>query len=333
MFNKRYVAYLGNTMITLLLIFSCTSACYADNGIKILGTPKIWDKGAHNAFTSMIRHQNRWWCVFREGASHTAPDGVLRIITSTDGSKWESAAKLYLNNIDLRDPKITVTPDGRFMLNAFGQQTATNKFQSYVWFSKDGRDWTNAIPIADQNYVLWRVAWYKNVCYGIAFDATSRKDKDIRLYRSPDGQHFETLVRNLYNSGNPTENSMVFLSDGTAICLLRRDPGNAMLGSSKPPYTQWSWKDAGMRIGGPQMIVLPDGRILACVRLSDGRIRTSLCWVDSQSGLIKEFLTLPSYGDTSYAGLVWHDGLLWISYHSQYEKKVSIYLAKVKIPL
>ena len=44
-------------------------------------------------------------------------------------------------------------------------------------------------------------------------------------------------------------------------------------------------------------------------------------------------LTLPSGGDTSYPGLVWHDGLLWISYYSSHEgKKSAIYLAKVRFP-
>jgi hypothetical protein len=44
-------------------------------------------------------------------------------------------------------------------------------------------------------------------------------------------------------------------------------------------------------------------------------------------------LTFPSGGDTSYAGLVWHDGLLWMSYYSSHEGKTSIYLAKIKVPL
>jgi len=48
------------------------------------------------------------------------------------------------------------------------------------------------------------------------------------------------------------------------------------------------------------------------------------------AGTLNEALKLPSGGDTSYAGLVWHEGLLWISYYSSHEGKTSIYLAKVK---
>ena len=42
-------------------------------------------------------------------------------------------------------------------------------------------------------------------------------------------------------------------------------------------------------------------------------------------------LILPSGGDNSYPGLVWHDDLLWISYYSSHETNTSIYLAKVRI--
>ncbi len=41
-------------------------------------------------------------------------------------------------------------------------------------------------------------------------------------------------------------------------------------------------------------------------------------------------LTLPSGGDTSYAGMVWHDGVLWVSYYASHEGKSAIYLARVK---
>ena len=36
-------------------------------------------------------------------------------------------------------------------------------------------------------------------------------------------------------------------------------------------------------------------------------------------------------GDTSYAGMVLHDNVLWISYYSSHEDKTCVYLAKVRI--
>jgi hypothetical protein len=80
------------------------------------------------------------------------------------------------------------------------------------------------------------------------------------------------------------------------------------------------------------MVRLPNGRIVAAGRLYEGRVRTSLCWLDPGAGTLTEFLALPSGGDTGYPGLVWHEGLLWVSYYSTHEGKTSIYLARVRIP-
>src|SRR5262249_17978335 len=88
----------------------------------------------------------------------------------------------------------------------------------------------------------------------------------------------------------------------------------------------------GTRIGGPNLIRLPDGRLIAVVRLYTPKARTAVCSLDPETGKLAELLTLPSGGDTSYAGLAWHDDLLWISYYSSHEGKTSIYLARVRFP-
>ena len=119
----------------------------------------IWDSAPHNAFTDLVRHQDRWWCVFREAETHGSLDGAIRVITSTGGVSWESAATLQSSDEDLRDPKLTITPDGRFMLSAAGRphQPKPHTYQSYSWFSPDGRAWSDAVPVADPDYWLWRV--------------------------------------------------------------------------------------------------------------------------------------------------------------------------------
>src|SRR5205823_5824919 len=116
---------------------------------------------------------------------------------------------------------------------------------------------------------------------------------------------FDTLVATLFDRGQPNEAALTFLPDGTGLCLLRCDgrEATAQLGRSGPPYSDWSWKDLGLKIGGPGLIRVPDGRLVAGVRLYDGKVRTALCWVDPGAGRLEEFLTLPSGGDTSYPGL------------------------------
>ena len=35
--------------------------------MEVITVRKIWDKAPHNAFTDLVRFQDRWFCVFREG--------------------------------------------------------------------------------------------------------------------------------------------------------------------------------------------------------------------------------------------------------------------------
>jgi hypothetical protein len=294
---------------------------------------KIWDRAPHNAFTDLIRFKGDWYCVFREGTAHVSPDGALRVITSKDGKDWVSAALLSQPNADLRDAKITLTPGHQLMLSGAGalHPPAPFKHQSLAWFSNDGRDWSDPVKIGEQNMWLWRVTWHGKAAYSIGYDTAG--EEFIRLYRSGNGREFDTLIPNLFDQGRPNETSLIFRPDETALCLLRRDgnPVSGMLGTARPPYTEWRWKDLGVKIGGPHMLRLPDGRVVVAVRLYDGAVRTSLAWLDAEAGNLTECLKLPSGGDTSYAGLAWEEELLWVSYYSSHEGKASIYLAKVRL--
>ena len=302
---------------------------------ELLEVRRIWDEAPHNAFTDLVRFRDRWYCVFREGKAHVSPDGSLRVIVSEDGETWESAALISSDLGDLRDAKIVVTPDDRLMLSGAVALRAASvtKHWSLVWFSEDGTHWSDAVKVGDPGIWLWRVTWHRDTAYGIGYSTGARRF--IRLYKSDGGEAFDVLVKDLAVPGYPNETSILFDEDDSALCLLRRDPfrnsSTAQLGHSEPPYTEWTWTDLGVRIGGPHMIRLPDGRIVAAMRLYDGSTRTSLSWLDPEAGTLEEFLTLPSGGDTSYPGLVYHEGVLWVSYYSSHEGKTAIYLAKVRL--
>jgi len=316
--------------VTLLL--NTLGSLHAAETLKLVEVRKIWDQAPHNAFTDLVRFHDQWFCVFREGQGHVSPDGALRVISSQDGVTWKSAALLTSPDSDLRDAKICVTPDGQLMLTGAEAMHDKSQYthQSLVWFSPDGKTWTPQHDIGERNLWLWRTTWHKHKAYGVGYSVT--KDQFARLYTSDDGLSFVPLVERLRDEGYPNESSIVF--DGeTAYCLLRRDgkPNTGLLGTARPPYREWSWKDLGVRIGGPHLLQVPDGRFLACVRLYDQQVRTAMCWVDVEQGTLTEALALPSGGDTSYAGLVLHEGLVWVSYYSSHAGKTSIYLAKVAI--
>jgi hypothetical protein len=301
---------------------------------ELLEVQRIWDHAPHNAFTDLLRHKGQWICVFREGNAHVSPDGALRVITSRAGQNWTSAALLTWTNGDLRDAKITVTPNGELMLTGAVAlpQPGPVHHRSVAWFSRDARAWNGPVEIGEPDVWLWRTTWNKRTAYSVGYDTLG--DRFVRLYQSIDGRAFETLVPRLFDEGSPNESALVFLPGDSALCLLRRDGtnGTGLLGRAQMPYTNWVWQDLGVKIGGPNMIRLHDGRLLAAVRLYDGAVRTSLAWVDPEAHRLTEFQKLPSGGDTSYPGLALEQGLVWVSYYSSHEGKASIYLARVRLP-
>jgi hypothetical protein len=153
---------------------------------------------------------------------------------------------------------------------------------------------------------------------------------------SDDGVKFAELVPKLLAEGYPTEAVIRFAADGTAYCLQRRDgsaPANsAYLGVSQPPYRQWQWHDLHEFFGGPNLLQLPDGQWIAAGRIvRDGKPTTDVALLDVAARTLTPLLSLPSGGDTSYPGLVYRDGVLWVSYYSSHEEKTNIYLAKVRL--
>jgi len=304
--------------------------CALAPAAELVEVRRIWDQAPHNAFTDLARFKGRWYCCFREGAKHVSPDGAIRVLSSSDGRVWNSAAH-FTAEADLRDPKLSVTPDERLMLTGYWviREKPEVPARTLAWFTSSGRDWSEPVDIGDPGMWLWRVRWHQGVAYATGYDRSL-----VRLYASRDGRRFERLGDTLYQEGFPNEGTLLFLDDGTGLCLLRRDgqPPTALLGTSRPPYRAWQWKDLGVRVGGPNLMRLPDGRFVAGARLHGEKVRTGLCWLDPHAGTLTEFLTLPSGGDSSYPGLVFHDGLLWVSYYSSHEGKSSIYLAQVKLP-
>ncbi len=302
---------------------------------ELVSVDKIWHEAPHNAFTDLVRFKERWYCVFREGTAHVSPDGALRVIASADGTDWEPVALMKSDEADLRDAKITITPGGALMLSGAGalHEGASARHQSMVWFSEDGGEWSDPVAVADPNFWLWRVTWHAGTAWGAGYATDGARF--VRLYKSDDGRIFDTAIDRLFDGGYPNEATLRFLEDGTCLCLLRREEGTrtAQLGRAAPPYEEWTWLDLGKRIGGPNMIVLPGGTVIAAGRFYDGAVRTALCRLDIEKGRLDEILTLPSGGDTSYPGLVWHDGLLLVSYYSSHERKAAIYLARVRLDL
>lgn len=304
---------------------------------RIVSVRKIWDQGSHNAFTDLTRFRNRWYCTFREADDHVGGDGRIRILTSRDGEKWESAALLAEPGIDLRDPKFSITPDQRLMVIMGGSVYQGTKVlkgrRPRVAFSKDGRTFTAPQAILSEGDWLWRVTWHKGTAYGVSYRIDGPTEWAAILFKSTDGVQW-TQVKDLGVPGRPNETTLRFLPNGDMVALVRRETADkqAWIGVSPSPYTEWKWHPAGVQVGGPNFIVLPDGQMIAGGR--DYREAASRKYTTAIGPMTKESftqkLTFPSAGDNSYPGLVMQGNTLWLSYYSTHEGKTSIYLAKVQ---
>ena len=162
------------------VVVVCTSALGAA-GPEVVSVEKIWDKGKHNAFTDLIRWHDQWYCTFREADAHVGGDGQLRVLESTDGKTWTSVALIAEPGIDLRDPKLSITPDDRLMIVAGGsvyEGKTLKGMQPRVTFSKDARAWTAPQRVLSEGEWLWRVTWYDGTAYGVSYRAGERASQE-----------------------------------------------------------------------------------------------------------------------------------------------------------
>ena len=334
--------------LAVLLLLSLTFPTHAaEPKVELVEVRKIWDAAPHSAFTDLIRHDGVWWCVFREGSGHVpGTDGKIRVLRSTDARQWQSAALIAEKGTDLRDPKISVTPDGRLMLLIGGsiydgaEPTPKRKRvggQDRVCFSKDGREWTAPKPSegVGEGHWLWRVTWYKGVGYGTAYSINKQgpHGRVLTIWKTTDGVRYEKIA----DPAPPvdlTESTIRFLKDDTMVILLRGEAKDrrAWVGAAKAPYAKWDWHDAGHAAQGPEFIVLPDGRMFYAGRDFDDKGKATTAFGRMTLEKLEPLITLPSGGDTSYPGIVdAGDGTLRVSYYASHEGKSAIYLATVRV--
>jgi hypothetical protein len=306
----------------------------------VASVERIWDRAAHNAFTDLILHNGKFYCAFREGSGHIPGlNGTVRILASEDGQNWRSAAHLATPGVDLRDPKLSVMPDGRIMVVIGGSIYAGRQFlrrDPLVAFSDFSGDrffapQTIELPtgIGTETDWLWRLTWQAGIGYGVVYQP-GESEHGLQLFRTRDGIHYEHITA-LNVGGKPNETTLCFLPDQTMLALVRREGADApgYLGQSPPPYTDWSWQSIGARLGGPNLIRLPDGRLLCATRDYTGEEHKTILAFVTLDGGFEKAVTLPSGGDTSYPGLAVEDDILYVSYYSSHEGKSSIYLAKI----
>ena len=174
-----------------LLAFFCVGYIFPNSGDIDYTITKIWDKAPHNAFTDLIKFKGRYYCAFREGTGHIpekdgSGDGEIRVLVSDDGVAWKSSVLLAKKGFDLRDAKLSVTPDGRLMVlmggSIYDKAELKGRIPHVSFSDRKGEKFSDPQPVTvDANIRsntdwLWRVTWYKKTGYGIVYQYNRDKE-------------------------------------------------------------------------------------------------------------------------------------------------------------
>jgi hypothetical protein len=342
--------------ITLLLCFCFLAANATHLSLRdTIEVSKIWDEAPHNAFTDLVRFNNHFYCAFREGLSHVGGknSGKIRILKSKEGKKWSSVALLEKEDLDLRDAKLSITPQNQIMVTMAGAVFEEGMIrelfpmvafsdQSGMSFSQPERSTIDPAVSPTKDWI-WRVTWHNGIGYGVDYqlkeNARDRKTlkKDawlVYLLKTTDGKYFEKVAQ-LAIDDLPNEATVRFDENNTMYVLVRREAKDQMgvLAKSSYPYQDWTYHPLSVRLGGPNFLFLKNDRLVIGTRYYEGTATHTALLVTDRKGNILKTIKLPSGGDTSYPGMVVHDKKLWVSYYSGHEGKSGIYLAKIPMKM
>jgi len=324
----------------LLFVFLLGLACSKSDKHTVHGT-EIWDFAPHNAFTDLIEYNGRFYCSFREGSNHGGPFsngsfGTVRILASEDGDSWESIASIDDPDpsADLRDPKLSIMPDGRLMLLVGGTKYAGGVLverRDRVAFTTDPEaGFTPLMEVTIDAMIMgpmtwiWRLTWEGTTGYGILYEPLGI-DWDAHLVSTTDGLSY-THVTTFSVAGSMSEGTVRFRADGTMVAVARREnPLPAVIGTSALPFTAWDWVELPGYFEAPEMMFLSDGRLLAAGIVGD---ITELLFMDT-NGTWDRRVVLTSSHDNGYPGMAVHGDDLLVSYYSSHLGKTAIFLARV----
>jgi hypothetical protein len=322
--------------------------------VRVVNVRRAFHNGEHNAFTDLVRFQNRLYLTFR-----SCPDGhmvfptasIIIMASDNDGQDWQQVHRFSVAKRDTRDPHFLVFRDRLFVYTGTWycgdgppKQRDLNEHLGYAAWTSDGSEWHSPVMLeGTYGHYIWRAATYG----GKAYLCGRRKREFVRIATPEDDPAVQSAIlesddglvfryKALFQEEFGDETAFLFEPDGALVAIARTGGGrNAQLvraASLEQPVTR---VDLGQPIGGP-LLRKWDGRYLVGGRkTSGGSPKTTLFWLVRE--LLHEAAELPSGGDNSYPGLVeLGPGQALLSYYSSHERDddghpiTAIYLAELE---
>lgn len=319
----------------------------AQQGAKpeITVTKVYGDGSTYCAFTSLVKRGDTYYLAFREGQSHVGEGdyGVIKILYSTEGESWSELKTIALERVDLRDPNLSVMPNGKLLLLCGARILSENGVyvtRTYGLVEKTNGVFDKPEPVVLPEEInwetcswVWRLTWNNGIGYGVCYGG-----ENPALLQTTDGLHFELIGLLDTIPGKPSECRIRFKDDGTAFMLVRRDQGSISIkgywGMAKAPYTEWDWKELNVSIAGEDFLI--DGnRIVIATRMTQNIGSWTALWFGNENGDFDWCYTCPygctpNRGETAYAGIINEPKEYWVSYYTIAEgKKPEVFLLKI----
>ena len=337
--NMQVFAKLKVIFFIVVLVTFSFQSCDNDSEIDYLHSlpmisadsvkvTKIWDNDRYCSFTSLIKYQNKYYCAFREGVGHAGDNGCIRILTSDDAKSWNEAFFLTYPNYDLRDPNLSIMPDGRLMLMCGLQNSKLMQTQTVVSFLVNpdgGFSSFQLVEIPDMvkkstNWI-WRATWFDNICYGVRYG-----DDCADLLKTVDGIHWEYVST---ISTGFTEVQLGRMSNGDMVALGRSNY-NGYVCYSCFPYKEWDIHPSNIVLQGQCFFVTVNDKLICASRNKNNGKLTNL-YGSVSSNKFSELFVFPSGGDTSYPGMIIEDNRLLLSYYSSHISSSDIFIAEIPL--
>lgn len=300
---------------------------------KVVSNKKIWEGDKYAAFTSLVRYRGEFYCAFRNANHHADVSGkdcgVIKIIRSKNAEDWHEFLLFKESGIDLRDPQLSITPDGKLMLMTecvlYSEGYAKKRNTCVSFIRKDG-SYTELKSIEfpkSQNWNwIWNIEWIDGVAYGFCYVPY------FGLVKSVDGIHFD-LVEKIEIEGHPTEASIGKLNKRELLSVIRMDDSNAVVGHYDLNSKKWTWNYHDERIDCPKFISA-GGNKYVVGKTYERTPQTTLFKYSKSDKKLKRYASIKGGKDCSYPGIIYAKNKFYVSYYIGDGKQSDIYLAVIR---
>ncbi|MBM4090880.1 MAG: hypothetical protein FJ276_15870 [Planctomycetes bacterium] len=287
--------------------------------VTVTNVRRVFHNGEHNAFTDLIRWENRFWLTFRScpDGHMVHPTSSVIVLSSADARQWTPAHRFSVPLRDTRDPHFLAFQEKLFVLTGTWysgsgplprDQYDLNKHLGYAVWTADGTTWQGPRQLeGTYGHYIWRAAVHEGKAYLCGRRNASHLqvmgERDIvqsAMLQSDDGLIWR--FHSLFQEIRGDETAFLFRENGDVLGVSRCSSQPAQLVKSKPPFTEWERKDLPEYVGGPLLARWGDRWLVGGRRTTADGPKTALYWLaDDALHMLAE---LPSAGDNSYPGFV-----------------------------